>query len=418
MATTKKLIAIMRELGLSLPETGSGALGRVINSDLEDAIAAYYWAQAPRSRGYTMRMQLGAVMLAYNYKGINESDPLRKEVWESPEWFLEEKYNGCRAVITYNKAEGFGVFGRNRSKKDFLPIDYTSKVLIDGRLGNEYVDFIRGDQEFILDCELLTDGYVEGQSGYFSASNLNAVIQVLSLNDYDSIVAQKTTAPLYAKVFDCILFDNGQPYINRTLSNRKMDLYAILAELELPSLQESNIITGNKVAFYNQAVAAGKEGVIAKHYESCYMPGISGRRYKEACIKIKRSVVESSGVADIDAFVIGFTRGKEWDAQGMIAGLKLGVWPTSEKGTQAPRWIATVSGIPNEIRAALSVATDDGPALREEYMGKVLTIDGQHFTGRNQRLAHAVANWEVAFRNDKDASDCHLDTSFIESQMF
>ena len=123
---------------------------------------------------------------------------------------------------------------------------------------------------------------------------------------------------------------------------------------------------------------------------------------------------------EIDAYVIGYTNGDEWDKQGCIAGLKLAVkLRKGGKGSQLKEhWIATVSGIPDDIRYALSEQTISGPSLREEFYGKVLSIDGQDISARNKRIAHARANWQIGFREDKSPSMCIMDEEFIDGQLF
>jgi hypothetical protein len=66
--------------------------------------------------------------------------------------------------------------------------------------------------------------------------------------------------------------------------------------------------------------------------------------------------------------------------------------------------------------------TNDGenyvPILEEEYYYKVLTIDGQELSSRNQRIMHAIVDWDRGFRKDKSVSDCTLDLKTVKETMF
>ena len=122
---------------------------------------------------------------------------------------------------------------------------------------------------------------------------------------------------------------------------------------------------------------------------------------------------------DIDAFVIGYTNGGEWNKAGLIAGIMLGVYLLGDNNEQlGVHWLATVSGIPLQTRMALSEVRDGKPTLKTEFYGQVLTIDGQDISARNQRVYHAKADWVAGFRRDKTAYECTMRRSFIESQMF
>ena len=173
-----------------------------------------------------------------------------------------------------------------------------------------------------------------------------------------------------------------------------------------------------KKTYFESLVANGEEGVVLKNLNSFYIPAIGNFRDKNSTIKLKRSMSMASQT-DIDAFVIGYTNGGEWDKAGLIAGITLGVYLLGDNNEQlGVHWLATVSGIPLQTRMALSEVRDGKPALKTEFYGLVLTIDGQDISARNQRISHAKADWVTGFRHDKTAYECTMRRSFIESQMF
>lgn len=438
MATADKMLKDIQRRGLRLPEWGSGKNGKILNSDLERVLANSYFNELyvdsegfPTSDwGLRRRLDLDEVMLAYRYSDL-DSAMQQHVMQDNNEWVAEEKYNGCRMVITYHPDEGFRAYGRNRSKLTYLPIDYSKKILVNGKRLCE-VEY-RSKAAVILDCELLTSGFVETKDGNFTRNQLNAAVAALQLNEAESHLAQNTTAHLYCKVFDCLKIDgiSGQPEYAHTFAVRSANATAFVTSFASSGhtsryagfFQRSEQALVGKQAFLNGLLAEGKEGLILKNVLAPYVRGINGFRDRTACIKVKRTMQGTLG-DEIDAYVIGYTNGTEWDKKGLIAGLKLAVLLRGEDGELQEHWIATVSGIPDEMRSQIS---DDSigpnmeleePHLKREFYGKVLTIDGMDISARNRRISHAKVDWERGFRTDKDASQCIMDEKFIDSQMF
>lgn len=420
MATADKMINKIRKLGLKLPEEGTGRNGKILNSDLEYLLADYYNAQTPNdSWGWQARLALKEVMLSYRFDKLKEHR--QEEIMADDKWFAEEKFDGCRMVVTYDPKEGFGFFGRNRSKATFLPINYTDKILINGQSARSFAGLFSG--RAVWDAELVTDGYVETQSGSFTGAQLNAAVSVLQLNDADSHLAQNTTAPLR-----CILFDKVPISTDATFCLAPLEFWERRDRLEhefvgisdklFPFFKLSGLERTNKKAFLDSLLAQGKEGIILKSSYGLYIQGVNGFRCPDANIKVKRTMTGALG-DEIDAYIIGYTNGEEWDKRGMIAGITLAVQLRDEYGKVKPHWIATVSGIPDSVREKLSYVDGSGAArMNEEYYQQVLTIDGQDISSRNRRIAHAKADWNKGFRTDKLAQDCIMDETFIDSQMF
>lgn len=419
MPTADKMLRDMRKLGIPLPQEGSGRDGKILNSDLEYALAEYYAAQQPKNTwGWRARMALKEVMLSYRYDKLKENE--QSFVFEdNNEWWAEEKYDGCRMIVAYDPKVGFEFYGRNRSRVTYLPIDYTNKILIDGRKAKEFAGIFPAP--FAFDAELVTDGYVETQDGYFTGAKLNAAVAVLQLNDAESHYAQRTTAPLQCILFDALPFEERSfsllpiPFYNRR--EILVDRHSKMIEYCARFFQVGRIEPKGKRALLNSVLAAGKEGLILKNINGLYVPGINGYRERKANLKVKRTMTGALG-DEIDAYVIGYTNGDEWDKQDCIAGLKLAVKLRQSDGTLKEHWIATVSGIPDEIREQLSYMDMTGPSLQPEYYGKVLCVDGQDISARRRRIAHARANWRIGFREDKNPDMCVLEEEFIDGQMF
>lgn len=428
MKTTKLLDTIER-LGLHLPESGSGRNGRILSSDLENVIAAHYAKQhiercrecGYTAHGFSMRRALGDVQLAARFDQLKPSE--QAAALDSDNWVLEEKYDGCRIVLCYHPEEGFAAFGRNKSVQTFLPVEYTDKILIPVKhAGLTHFQPLTAfsyiyKRPFILDCEVLTEGLIENPDGYWSASHLNAVTALLAMDAKESRALQRTDAPLQIVPFDLLNVEGGVVNTAVPFQERREELVKFCNESGL--FQPSELWAVNKRQRLEMLLAAGKEGGMLKNLRKPYRCAIARRRYPDTCIKYKRTMTYARA-SDIDVYVIGYTLGDEYTPKGLIAGLKLGVQLVKSDGTvEQDYWIATVSGLPLELRRTMSHMDSEGKViLKPEYYGRVVTVDGQDISGRNRRISHARINWEVGFRVDKRPEDCILDEDFIDSQIF
>jgi bifunctional non-homologous end joining protein LigD len=138
-------------------------------------------------------------------------------------------------------------------------------------------------------------------------------------------------APFFAEPVQYVVFDllyyRGQCLMDRPLVERRAMLHERFPELPNVSLCEDAIGTGKK--FFEVAIEAGHEGVVAKRLSSRYLPDRRGAAWK----KIKQKF-------DLPCVVIGYkTRGAEVSAV-LVASLVDG----------KPRYVGTVElGIPGDL---------------------------------------------------------------------
>src|SRR5262245_46955733 len=95
-------------------------------------------------------------------------------------------------------------------------------------------------------------------------------------------------------VFD-LLYDRGRALVDEPLHKRRRLLETRLATWKQPRLLLSKGVIGPGKAFFDEAVKAGLEGVVAKRLDSRYEPG----KRSGAWIKVKRSM-------ELYCVVIGF----------------------------------------------------------------------------------------------------------------
>jgi ATP-dependent DNA ligase len=105
--------------------------------------------------------------------------------------------------------------------------------------------------------------------------------------------------PAHYVLFD-ILYHRGQSLLQEALTNRRSLLASVLTEVNALELVYSESVAEFGQTFFEQAVAKGHEGVMAKHRSSRYLPGKRSSAWK----KIKPSQV-------LPCVIIGYTLGGE-----------------------------------------------------------------------------------------------------------
>ncbi len=199
-----------------------------------------------------------------------------KEIFNDPDWIYELKWDGYRLIAHINEGK-VSIHSRNG-------ISYNSKF------PQLVKDLEHISHEIILDGEIVV-------------VDENGVPDFQKLQNYDS----NTKGALKFYVFD-MLFLNGHSMLNLKLLERKSLIPEVLEETEIAIYCDH--IEGMGTAFYQKAINAGMEGVMAKKADSTYTPGYRTEHW----LKIK---AEES----LEALICGYT-----DSEGAIFGsLILGV---------------------------------------------------------------------------------------------
>jgi len=409
---TDKLIAELKARCLNLPHTGTGMNGRILARDLEHVLGSYYVeGKYPSTKDQQhLKMRRDCIpMKAYRYDKL--STEYKENLWLSDSWVAEEKFNGWRMMITFIPGSGLRFWGGNISDVDFLPVDYTDHVVIDGKHPQDVEFHYILSQPALFDSEVVCNDEVEMLDGMWSTNTLDAVKAILGC-DTDRAQELQKYADLEFHLFDVITYNDTGSVKQHDLMFRRIILETVITQLK--PFKHFYLVkqeTENKKDFLRDVWRQGGEGVILKNLLSKYEPA---SRKKDIAVKVKRKVSGEIG-EDIDAFIIGYTNTKEWEKRHLIGGIELGVH--TEEGDI--HHIATVTNMPDSIRKMLSVTGLNGrPALNDNYMYKVLTIDGQELSGRNQKLMHAVVDWDRGFRYTKSASECLFKLKTIKQEMF
>ena len=439
MARREELLNQCAELGV-VPEksrrrkdtsTGLYYYESTIN-DCEKAVQSYYIKKYEEDGTLNPFLadilHLDSPMLALQSKD-KKLDKIRDSLWEDDnEWVFQEKIDGCRCMLCYNKNYGWDFFSRNKSISDCLPISYGEKILIpkiDEALLEQYKI-----ESFIIDTELIpvykTINPMSDGTELVAETQQNLVTSILgSLPDLSHRMQE--TNPLKFMAFDIVKLNNNW-VTDLPLKDRMKFLGGIYTILSKSGLNERisllpNISTNKKV-FYEQIIHEGGEGCVVKDINSKY--DLLGKRAGE-WIKVKRTVSQSLLVEKlgdtVDAFITGFKLGNPGtNRENQVSAFEFSVYLTDdnndylldENGNPIVHHIATMSGLTDELRA---MATYIDPqtlqvSLNPRMYGAVAEIDGQDISSKNLRFAHAVFK---GWRTDRSADTCKMRKSTLES---
>lgn len=414
--TQRKLSELQKECkdkGLNVIQSGS----RISKTDYVLALRDYYLKTLYPTgipEKLKLMLEIESPMLCSRFTEFTPEE--QEKMWNSKEWIASVKEDGARMILIISNGK-VGLYSRNISVKNFLPVDYSDNVYF----GN--TDFSSIKDTLILDCEIVSTNpninTVLGSRGCVTESQLQATTALLALNPAESIRIQKDEdCPLQFRTFD-ILYKNGwvidKPYLERA----KL-LKSVLPSVMATGLNIVEVLTNysNKKAFYKAIVAQGGEGVVLKNLSSPYVA--SSSRSKGGWVKVKRTMSESiqnAGLGDsIDCFVTGFEPGDETKGwKGLVGALEFSCYLRDKNGDLKPHVIAHISNLTMDLRKAMTeVGADGEPKLKSEWYGKCASVDGQAVSARVRALKHArLVDW----RPDRSPETCIIDEDFLNSMI-
>lgn len=365
-------------------------------------------------------------MLANQLSNCKWKDDIYKR---DNEVIAETKIDGNRSLwCLFNKDEGLQMFSRNLSVLDFLPVNYTKKIV-------NNIDINKLNHTFVIDGEIViskvpADDILLGFGLQPGTTQLNLTTALLESDKQDTLDFQ-AHYPLKLMLFDTIMFD-GEDLTDKPLSERLKYTEIIFnemieagANIERP---QNNKSLGLSVEdFHKKMLMNNEEGSIVKLLDSPYV--MNGNRSHDAWIKLKRtatsSLVEAKLGDTIDGFVTGFSNVKDSNTNSWrIGALEFSVYlinddvfdPDFGKEPQ-PKVIANVGGLTEEFARSISEPDPDNPGycrLKKEAYGMVAELTGQDFSPRSQTLMHPRI---VRMRTDKPIDQCTLNKTFIEAQI-
>jgi ATP-dependent DNA ligase len=173
----------------------------------------------------------------------------RGEPFDSADHLLEVKWDGVRALAARDTG-GWRLWGRDVA-------DYRDRYPELGFLA-------RLPEGTALDGELVL---FEGER-----PDLDALLARHALRNPTMIRHLSESRPVCYVVFDA-LYERGRPLFGEPLSRRRAVLADVVDRLAEPRLAVSEGVVGAGRRFFEEAVARGQEGVVAKHLAGGYTPG-------------------------------------------------------------------------------------------------------------------------------------------------
>jgi len=326
--------------------------------------------------------------LAKDISDLSEKE--RDEVMRSDRFAAGEKKNGIRGIL-HILPEGNRLTSRNRCANTYLLNELTDNVPHLKSLD------MRGFEGSIFDGELyLPSEFVKLDT---FANALEATTALLHCSPEKAREYQESTGQrIHYHIFD-VLKANGQDLTSLALRERITYLNEFQSFIKSSGYEEhirfEELIFHEKEEFFKRVVEVGGEGIVLKDLEAPYFPGARSLSW----LKLKRSDT-------VDAIIIGYDRGKEWDKKGLIGSVELGAF--DECGDL--RSIGRVSSISLQKRIGMTEVVEGIPTLRREYLGTVVECRFQELN-KNLKGRHLQI---LSFRGGADSkpiSKCHLDLS-------
>lgn len=193
--------------------------------------------------------------------------------FDAPDYLFEIKWDGVRALASVDR-DGVRIWGRELSDygQRYPELEETLRQLPDGT---------------ILDGEIVV--LREGRA------DLPEVLSRHQLTSPSKLRLASRQCPATYVSFD-LLQDHGRRMLDQPLVERRRRLTALVESVSSSRLQFSEGLVGSGSALFQQVIAAGHEGIVAKKLTSRYLPG----RRHASWRKIKPSRI-------IPAVIIGYT---------------------------------------------------------------------------------------------------------------
>jgi ATP-dependent DNA ligase len=380
MKKLSELIKECREKGISIPEGN-----KVSKEYLVSRLAEYH---LQRDQGGLQPLEQILPQLARDIADLSEEE--RERALRSERFAAGEKKNGIRGIL-HIRPEGNRFTSRNRCANTYLLNELTGNVPHLNGLD------LRKFEGSIFDGELyLPSNFVRLD---FLTNALEATSAILHCSPEKAREYQETAGQrIHYHIFDVIMaegkdlrpvsFKDRLEYLNEFKGYIKSSGRNQFIEFE-------DLIFKDKEQYFKEIIKAGGEGIVLKDLEASYFPGARSQSW----LKLKRSNT-------VDALIIGYDRGNEWDKKGLIGSVELGIF--DECGDL--RSIGRVSSLSLQKRIGMTGVVEGIPTLKKEYLGTVVECRFQELN-KNLRGRHLQI---LSFRerqNAKPISECYLNLS-------
>jgi ATP-dependent DNA ligase len=375
-----ELIKECREKGIPVSDDA-----KVSKEDLIQKLANHHLERNPSE---VPPLEQVSPQLARDITELPEKE--REEVLKSDRFACGEKKNGIRGIL-HIRQEGNRFTSRNRCSDSYLLNELTENL---PHLCNLDLSQWKGS---IFDGELyLPDSFVKLDS---LANALEATSALLHCSPDKAREYQDATGQrIHYHIFDVIRAE-GDDLRSLSLKSRLEYLNEFKGFIKSSGrdqfIEFEDLILKDKEQYFKQIINAGGEGIVLKDLEAPYFPGARSSSW----LKLKRSDT-------VDAIIIGYDRGKEWDKKGLIGSVELGIF--DENGDL--RSIGRVSSLSLQKRIEMTQVVDGIPTLKKDYVGTVVECRFQELN-KNLKGRHLQI---LSFREGQNAKpifECYLNLS-------
>jgi DNA ligase 1 len=273
-----------------------------------------------------MAIQIGTPILS---KLVEREADTQKILERMGNFIVQPKYDGLRMQLHYSKSNINNLPQISKQNNLFVDEDINTHVKLYSRnledLTNMFPDIVdelskMSIDQIILDAEVIA---IDNNTGRYLS--FQETIKRKRKNDINQM---KDDLPIKVICFDILLLNN-QSLLNLELSKRLEILTDLLAKFNSKVIVSSEYHTINNIDNFNivfdDYVAQGLEGIIAKGPNTFYAPGT--RNYDW----IKLKAASQSHLADsIDAVVLGYYYGEGNRAKHGIGALLVGLYDNND----------------------------------------------------------------------------------------
>jgi len=313
------------------------------------------------------------------------SDEEKQKIIKSDQRACGEKKNGVRGICHVFK--GVNRFtSRNRCADTYLLHELTDNLPYLNALD------LSPWQGSVFDGELyVKEDFIQINK---KASSLEGASAILNCGPEKAKNLQDIKGnKLRYFIFD-VIKDKGRDVRDLPLKKRQITFGEFKKFVEDKGYHEfiefEELIYYHKEEYFKKIIEGGGEGIVLKDLNAPYHSGVRSSSW----IKVKKS-------STIDAIIIGFRKGKEWDKKGLIGSLELGVY--DECGDF--RSLGRVSSFPFEKRTAMTGLDNGIPVLKKEYLGQVVECRFQELN-KNLKARHLHILGFRTGANSKPVAEC------------